>query len=357
MGRVFESRLIVGGYAVEEATPMSLTPPTKDNDIVRGDLVLVEGGCSLADYPGAVRGNVVLVKRGDCAFGEKSELAGQAGAITALIYGDEPGSLHGTLGDVLEHQVATFGLTGEDGSRIADALKEGNTIDVISYIDAVVKVEATTNIIAQSVEGDQDNCVMLGGHSDGVPEGPGINDDGSGSMSLLEVATQLTNFTVNNCVRFAWWSAEEEGLLGSDWYVLALSPEEKMKIRLFMDYDMMASPNFAYQIYNATNEENPVGSGELKQLYVDWYESQGLNYTFIPFDGRSDYAPFIVNGIPGGGMATGAEGVKTEEEVDMFGGKAGEWYDPCYHQICDDLSNLNVTAWEVNTKVSRGRHL
>lgn len=131
----------------------------------------------------------------------------------------------------------------------------------------------------------------------------------------------------------------------------ALSAEEKKKIVLFMDYDMMGSPNFAYQIYNATNEANPVGSAEIKELYIDWYEKQGLNYTFIPFDGRSDYDGFIRNGIPGGGIATGAEGVKTKEEAEQFGGHAGEWYDPCYHSLCDDVANVNATAWEVNTKL------
>jgi aminopeptidase Y len=89
----------------------------------------------------------------------------------------------------------------------------------------------------------------------------------------------------------------------------------------------------------------------LRDLYIDWYKDQELNYTFIPFDGRSDYDGFIRHGIPGGGIATGAEGVKTKDEAEQFGGKAGDWYDPCYHQLCDDLSNVNVTAWIVNTKV------
>jgi aminopeptidase Y len=193
---------------------------------------------------------------------------------------------------------------------------------------------------------------MLGAHSDSVTEGPGINDDGSGTISLIEVATQLTKFNVTNCVRFAWWAGEEEGLLGSDYYVYSLPEEENVKIRLFMDYDMMASPNFAYQIYNATNALNPEGSEELRDLYIKWYEDQGLNYTFIPFDGRSDYDGFIRNGIPGGGIATGAEGIKTKKEAEMFGGKAGDWYDPCYHQLCDDVGNVNVTSFVVNTKVS-----
>jgi aminopeptidase Y len=118
-----------------------------------------------------------------------------------------------------------------------------------------------------------------------------------------------------------------------------------------MDLDMMASPNYAYQIYNATNVENPTGSEELRNLYMDWYKSQGLNYTFVPFDGRSDYVGFIENGIPAGGFATGAEKLKTEEEVEMFGGKAGIAYDPNYHQLGDDLTNVDAEAWVVNTKV------
>jgi len=152
-------------------------------------------------------------------------------------------------------------------------------------------------------------------------------------------------------VRFAWWAGEEEGLLGSDYYVSQLSDEENMKIRLFMDYDMLASPNYAYQVYNATNAVNPVGSEELRDLYIKYYEDNGVNYTFIPFDGRSDYDAFIKNGIPGGGIATGAEGIKSEDEQKMFGGKAGDWYDPCYHQLCDTVDNLALDAWVLNTKL------
>jgi hypothetical protein len=230
-------------------------------------------------------------------------------------------------------------------------LKEGKKVDSIAYIDATVDTIYTTNIIAQTKGGDPQNCVMLGGHSDSVAEGPGINDDGSGSLTQLEIATQLSKYSVNNCVRFAWWAAEEEGLLGSDYYVSVLSEEENLKIRLFMDYDMLASPNFAYQVYNATNAVNPVGSEELRDLYTEWYTAHGLNFTYIPFDGRSDYDAFIRNGIPGGGIATGAEGVKSAQEQAMFGGVTGDWYDPCYHQLCDDLGNVNATAWEINSKV------
>ncbi|KAF4119374.1 hypothetical protein GMORB2_4893 [Geosmithia morbida] len=351
-GDVFESRLVIGDEVPASATPMGLTPPTRQNEPVHGDLVLVANeGCEASDFPKNAKGNIVLVKRGTCPFGTKSELAGRAGALAAVVYNTDAEVVHGTLGTPSIHHVGTFGIGGEEGARYADKLSKGEPLDSIAYIDAEVRTIKTTNILAQTVGGDPDNCVMLGGHSDSVAEGPGINDDGSGSLSLLEVATQLAAFSVNNCVRFAWWAGEEEGLLGSDYYVSVLPEDENARIRLFMDYDMMASPNYAYQIYNATNEENPEGSAELRELYQDWYRAHDLNYTLIPFDGRSDYDGFIRNGIPGGGIAAGAEGIKTREEQDMFGGQEGKWYDECYHQLCDDTSNVDLTAWEVNTKL------
>ncbi|KAL2854458.1 hypothetical protein BJY01DRAFT_205199 [Aspergillus pseudoustus] len=351
-GNVFESRLVLGHEVPASARPMGLTPPTKDKQPVYGQLTLVANkGCEEADYPAGLAGAIALIERGTCPFGTKSELAGKAGAVAAVVYNNEQGEVSGTLGTPSPNHVATFGISDTDAAPFVKQLKEGKKIDSIAYIDATVDTIYTTNIIAQTKGGDPQNCVMLGGHSDSVAEGPGINDDGTGTLTLLEIATQLRKYKVNNCVRFAWWAGEEEGLLGSDYYVSVLSEEENLKIRLFMDYDMLASPNFAYQVYNATNAVNPVGSEELRDLYTEWYTAHGLNFTYIPFDGRSDYDAFIRNGIPGGGIATGAEGVKTEEERAMFGGVTGDWYDPCYHQLCDDLGNVNATAWEINSKL------
>ncbi|KAE8444658.1 hypothetical protein EG329_014406 [Mollisiaceae sp. DMI_Dod_QoI] len=353
MGNIFEYRLVLGNHAPESASAMSLTPPTKDKEPVFGPLVLVANdGCDESDYPSDTTGSIAFIKRGTCAFGDKSANAGKAGAIAAVVYNNMPGSLSGTLGEPSKYHIATFGLSNKDAQPYIRELKAGKIINSSAYIDSIVTKTGTTNIIAQTKGGDSENCVMLGGHSDSVAEGPGINDDGTGTMTLLEVATQLVNFEVNNCVRFAWWAGEEEGLLGSDYYVSQLSETENMKIRLFMDYDMLASPNYAYQVYDARDNVNPVGSEELRDLYTAYYEKHGFNYTYIAFDGRSDYDAFIKNGIPGGGIATGAEGVKTKEEVEMFGGTAGQWYDPCYHQLCDDISNLNFEAWVVNTKAS-----
>jgi aminopeptidase Y len=332
---------------------MGLTPPTKNKEPVYGPLVLVENdGCDISDYPSNVTGSIAFIRRGTCPFGTKSENAGLSGAIAVVVYNNAKGNLSGTLGEPSPYHVATFGISDTDAVPFLKDLNNGKIINSSAYIDAIVESINTTNVIAQTRGGDPENCVMLGGHSDSVAEGPGINDDGSGTLTLLEVATILTKYSVNNCVRFAWWAGEEEGLLGSDYYVSQLSDKENLKIRLFMDYDMMASPNYAYQVYNATDALNPAGSQALRDLYTDYYTDQGENYTYIPFDGRSDYDAFIQNGIPGGGVAAGAEGIKTKEEVEMFGGTAGEWYDHCYHQLCDTVDNLDFDAWELNTKVT-----
>lgn len=351
-GAVFEYRLLLESDLPETAYPMSLTPPTRNKEPVNGELVLVDNeGCDETDYPSSVAGNIAFIKRGTCPFGTKSANAGKAGAIAAVVYNYEDAPVGGTLGVPSPDHVATFGLSGGEAAPYLAKLKDSEKVSATAYIDAEVNTIKTNNIIAQTKYGDQDNCVMLGGHSDSVAEGPGVNDDGSGSVTVLEVAKQLSRFRVNNCVRFAWWSGEEEGLLGSDFYANTLSAEENQKIRLFMDYDMLASPNFAYQVYDARDKVNPAGSQALRDLYVDWYGKNGVNYTYIPFDGRSDYDGFIRNGIPAGGIATGAEGIKTKKEAAMFGGEDGVPYDVCYHQLCDNMSNLNLTAWELNSKV------
>lgn len=236
-GSVYESRLVIGSDVIQNASAMSLTPPTKDKEPVHGDLILVdESGCSASDYPPSVKNNIAFIKRGVCSFGDKSANAGRAGAIAAVVYNTESGPLHGTMGTPSEDHIATFGVSLEEAEPYLKQLEKGKEIDAIAYIDAFVSTIVSSNIVAQTAEGDPENCVMLGAHSDSVPEGPGINDDGSGTLSLLEVAKQLTKYSVKNCVRFAWWAAEEEGLVGSDFYAASLSPEENQKVRLFMDY-------------------------------------------------------------------------------------------------------------------------
>lgn len=210
-------------------------------------------------------------------------------------------------------------------------------------------------MVAQTKGGDPNNVLVLTAHTDSVDAGPGINDNGSGSVGLLETALQLTQFSVQNAIRFVWVSAEEFGLLGSTYYVSQLSTEELGKIRLNLNFDMIASPNYVYAIYDgdgsAFGASGPAGSAEAEKLFEDYFRDEAKLPT-VPteFDGRSDYGPFLDAGIPTGGLFTGAEGVKTAEEQTLFGGEAGVAYDVNYHGAGDNVSNLNLEAFEENTK-------
>lgn len=334
------------------ATAFSLSPPV---DPFIGKLYEIPNlGCNDEDfksmeafqtYQNDNGHKIALIERGRCPFGVKSQLAGKYGFHAVVVYDNEPDSedgLHGTLGEPTNTTVATIGVTYEEGMLMINNIMLDQDYSLFFAMDSFVKTIRTKNVIADTKRGDPNNIVALGAHSDSVEEGPGINDDGSGTISLLNVAKQLRNYKINNKVRFAWWAAEEEGLLGSNHYAYHLTPEENSKIRLFMDYDMMASPNYEYEVYDANNIDNPRGSEELRDLYINYYKDNGLNYTLIPFDGRSDYVGFIENGIPAGGVAAGAE------KNNVFNGKV---LDKCYHQLCDDLTNLSWDAFMVNTKL------
>lgn len=344
-GDIFSFNATVNGTYLSTVGSMDMSPPTPHKKPVTGQLVAASNyGCSLLDFPDITAGSIVLIQRGNCSFGDKAKNAGILGAKAAIIYNNEAGAVRGTLGVPEKgiHMAPTVALSNGEAQHYLSLIAGGEYLEASVVVDSFVGIVHTVNVIAETKLGDPENIVMLGAHSDSVAAGPGINDDGSGTISLLEVAKQLSKFNVTNKVRFAWWAAEEEGLLGSNYYANVLSPAENQKIRVFMDYDMMASPNYEYEVYDANDVDNPKGSEELKLLYIDYYTENGLNYTLIPFDGRSDYVGFIEHKIPAGGIAAGAE------KKNVFNGGV---LDRCYHQYCDNLDNLAYDAFMVNTKL------
>jgi Zn-dependent M28 family amino/carboxypeptidase len=192
----------------------------------------------------------------------------------------------------------------------------------------------------------------VGGHLDSVPEGPGINDNGSGTGAILETAIQMAELGIEpvNRVRFAFWSGEEDGLIGSDFYVAQLTKKEIKDHAVNLNFDMVGSPNFVRFVYDGDGDafgtKGPTGSNVVEEVFLDYFESQGLETEPTAFDGRSDYFGFIENGIPAGGLFTGAEDIKSAEEAGIYGGTAGLAYDPCYHAACDDIDNINPLALE-----------
>jgi Zn-dependent M28 family amino/carboxypeptidase len=347
------ARLDVGGRQVT-IDPMEFTPSTPQGGVT-GPLAVVPGdGCEAADYAGTnAAGAVALIRRGTCPFSQKQQVAADAGAIAAVIANNAPGPFGGTLGDAAAARIPTGAISQADGDALLGSGGAATTVELrVHSEDRVAR-----NVIAQTRSGRTDNVVMAGAHLDSVEEGPGINDNGSGTAALLETALRLGgNPKVNNAVRFAWWGAEEEGLLGSEAYVAALPAERLQDLALYLNFDMVASPNAAYLAYDGDDSDHtgegpgPAGSAPVEAAFVDYLGNQRhVPVEGTDFDGRSDYGPFIAAGIPSGGLFTGAEEIKTPEQAAKWGGAAGVAYDKCYHQACDTIDNIDRTALDRNS--------
>ncbi|MEU1969721.1 M28 family peptidase [Micromonospora sediminicola] len=196
-----------------------------------------------------------------------------------------------------------------------------------------------SNLIAEWPQGPTDQVVMFGAHLDSVSAGPGINDNGSGSATLLENALVLAaqNPTMTKRVRFAWWNGEEQGLQGSKHYVNQLSSTQRGYIKGYYNFDMVASPNGGYFINRITSAT----AAPLK-AYWDSFGIQPEENT--EGQGRSDDYSFANAGIQTSGYAAGASYTKTAAQASKWGGTAGAAYDGCYHRSCDTTSNINTTV-------------
>ena len=315
-------------------------------------------GCYAADWAGFPAGAIALVQRGtpagfpggSCTFRIKTDNAQAAGASAILVYNNVPGVVNGTLGATGLSAIPALGLTQALGQSLAAQVASQPTVMHVRT-DTASEVLTTRNILAETAGGDPSNVVMVGAHLDSVTAGPGINDNGSGSAAILETAIQMAKVSPRNKVRFAWWSAEESGLIGSTRYVASLPQAERDRIALYLNFDMVGSPNFVRFVYDGDNSTGggsvgPAGSDVIERVFYGYFESQGLAAEPTPFNGRSDYGPFIAAGvgIPAGGLFTGAEGVKTAAQAATYGGTAGIAYDPCYHAACDTYANNSGTA-------------
>jgi aminopeptidase S len=202
------------------------------------------------------------------------------------------------------------------------------------------------NVIAQTRTGDPGHVVMIGAHLDSVSDGPGIVDNGSGVASVLEIATQLgADPSVQNTVRFAFFGDEESGAQGSSGYVEGLSADDRKKIKLYLNVDMVASPNGGYFVQGGKGRDEkhagPPGSATIARVLADQLTKTGVTTPeVIEFVG-DDESPFIEAGIPVGGAENGDDEKKTAKQAKAWGGQAGEPYDRCYHKACDNIDNVN----------------
>ena len=314
-------------------------------------------GCEATDFAGFTPGNIALLQRGACTFGTKVERATEAGASAVVIFNEGQAGrtelFEGSLGGPSSLPVlsASFAL----GELLAETEPE-----LRLTTRTQVETRRTGNLIAES-RGDPERVVMLGAHLDSVNDGPGIHDNGSGSAAALEIALQLAElYGVNEGdspaldakLRFAWWGGEELGLLGSSHYVSSLVPAELERLQVYLNLDMIGSPNFARFVYDGDESDRetelplPEGTGAVEEVFLDYFEGQDLATVPLAVFSRSDHASFAQAGVAVGGLFTGAEGIKDEQEAGLFGGRAGEPFDGCYHRACDTVDNVDLGVLE-----------
>ncbi|KAI1096344.1 hypothetical protein F5B19DRAFT_488312 [Rostrohypoxylon terebratum] len=310
-----------------------------------------EYGCHEYDYPEDSKGAVVLVNGRGCPFSHKSVTANRNGAAAMLIYEDE--ELTSSFGGPSSSYVPSATISTKE----IDAMTEDRRTLQIDHLMISAKLQR----IHRSECGNDENTLMVGTHTDSASATVGINDNASGIASLLEVATQLTKFRTKSRVKFAFWTAAEPSLAGSKHYIRSADPEELRKLRLYLDVNMVGSPNGALKVYDALKlyhgyegrrrDIAPPGSVEAQDILKNGFHVQGVDSIMgTGISNRSDYASFYTANIPFAGIFSGANGIKTTEEATQFGGTAGEPYDPNYHQPQDDLSNINMTTLVMNTK-------
>ncbi|RZU54229.1 Zn-dependent M28 family amino/carboxypeptidase [Krasilnikovia cinnamomea] len=327
--------------------------PTTDVQVPAPATPGVTSGCEAADFtPAGAAPAVALIQRGSCTFGTKVSNAVAAGYDAVVIFNEgQPGRtdlLSGDLGKVFG--IPVVGLSYADGAALVTATQAGAVTARVTTSTFADETAKTSNVFAETPGGDPDKVLVVGAHLDSVIEGPGINDNGSGVATNLEIAEQLAALKVRprQKIRFAFWGAEEAGLLGSEHYVATLPGADLARIFANLNFDMLGSPNYVRFVYDGDGSQTPVsgppGSGEIERVFTDYFAGQGLATEPREFNGRSDYGPFIAVGIPAGGIFSGAEGKKTEAQATVYGGTAGAAYDACYHQACDTINNLNPKA-------------
>ncbi|KAL7943352.1 Zn-dependent exopeptidase [Trichoderma barbatum] len=299
-------------------------------DDVRGS------GCFADQWEGIdATGKIALVRRGICAISDKLKLAKAHGALAVILYNNQPGQPIGSATLSAENiglLVPVGVITQENGTAWKARLAAGETLTTTLVVDSVNEIRPSWNIISETKEGDPNNVILLGAHLDSVQAGAGVNDDGSGTAALLELATAFRRYKgFANKVRFAWWGAEESGLIGSLYYGRHLSEQEADRIRFYFNYDMIGSKQPIYSVYSDTDAHKTGG-----KILFDYLQAKGKPVEYGGFGTSSDYVAFLELGIPSSGLFTGA----------------GAPEDACYHQACDNLDNINWDAITVNTKAA-----
>ena len=270
---------------------------------LRGHVAPADNGCEPGDFAG-VRGKIAIASRGVCFIFQKAQNAAAAGATALLVFNPEPGPIDATLGDPNASSIPVAAVEPSIGRSLLGAT------------NATVSLELTTekrrttsqNVIAGTHA--QGRVLLVGAHLDSVLAGAGINDNGSGVAALLEIARVARARAPKLAVRFAFWSAEEFGLIGSRAYA---SGVDAAQLAGYLNFDMLGTRGGSAGVYK----------GPFAQRLLGYFKQRRLRAEIVDLSGRSDHFPFEQIGVPTGGLFAG---------VDM-----------CYHTRCDRLGGIDFT--------------
>jgi hypothetical protein len=307
---------------------------------VEGRIVRLDAsGCSLDDFSGLPDAAIALVGTGDCFRRQQVVNAQEAGAAALVVVSvAETGRpLRPTLVYPGGIDVPALAVTRDVGAE----LREGSLVRI--GVRASTSFEDADSVIAELPANGSSDVVMLGAHLDSVMDGPGINDNGSGTALLLETARWLAGLDPAPAVRLGFWAGEEEGLYGSWEYAHALSSGERDEIAVYLNLDMVGSSNHVTFVYEASSGD-PAMSRRVARLLERALADLGAESEPLDLHGSSDHASFEDVGIATGGLYSGSLETKTEQQAAAFGGTAGEPLDPCYHQPCDTVDQVSGSA-------------
>jgi Iap family predicted aminopeptidase len=310
------ARLTVGGRELERGEDFRVIAYSGSGSAT-GRARGVGNGCRRSDFAGLGEDGITLAARGDCFFRVKAENAERAGAAALVVVdqegeGEVPAATLGGVGARIPAVIVSGGAGVRNGARVELA------------VDATSERRRTQNVIAETPGGAGGDVVMAGAHLDSVSNGPGLNDNGSGVVTLIEASEEIGPRPPGARIRLAFWGAEELGLIGSRRYVRTLDERGRGHIAAYVNFDMVGSPNARPAVYSD-------GDAQLARLLR---RAAGRRLPGERMGGASDHAPFDAAGIPVNGLFTGA----SER------GRGGEPADPCYHRSCDRLRNVDLAV-------------
>jgi len=341
-------------------------------------------GCSAEEFANFRRGDIAILRHGDCGYDAQVANAEHAGASAVILYdlpsqpearGKEDRAIEGSgmQRPRLYHQ-AKIPVVAVASSALAADLLGRNAAGESAVAHLQIRMQTTSgtdyNVIADSPFGDPNHVVVVDAHLDYI-FGPGMLDNASGSATILEIALQMSGTSTLNQLRYIWFGGEEIGLLGSAYYTNNLSQEERDLIDFDIDADVTATPNYDYEIadpafaYNVHQfPPNVVPDSQIgNQFYADFFSSAGVPSLPAPFGNfGTDSNSFALIGIPNTGILTRQDCCKGSDEVALWGGYPGNYEGniPSFdggcvdrpNLWCDDLSNNDPAVLAIASKAT-----